>query len=211
MSHQSLSLFPTPVAVFNLGRDFTESEMSCVRRLLESTTQNIGNRHTQDRFVLHHDALMNIARFCQESVFAFGAQMLQVQDGLPAVTQSWLNLATKGQWHHVHHHPNSLWSGVLFIKTNDNDRIVFHRREPLSGSFKLDQTAFNNYNSDTWWLPNNEGELLLFPSTFQHSVPATEGDERITLSFNTFPTTSIGTVDSLTYLPIGSQSSSTHS
>jgi hypothetical protein len=33
----------------------------------------------------------------------------------PFVTQSWLNWTKPGQWHHKHSHPNSLYSGVLYL------------------------------------------------------------------------------------------------
>jgi|TARA_R110000772_G_scaffold157927_1_gene269184 hypothetical protein len=52
---------------------------------------------------------------------------------------------------------------------------------------------YNAWNSQTWWLPVEEGALLLFPSSLQHSVPPVEGEkDRISLSFNTFPVGDLG-------------------
>jgi ectoine hydroxylase-related dioxygenase (phytanoyl-CoA dioxygenase family) len=52
-------------------------------------------------------------------------------------------------------------------------------------------------------LPLNSGELILFPSNLTHSVPENKADlPRISLAFNTFAKNSLGSIDSLTYLPL---------
>lgn len=200
MNYEVLPLFPAPLAAFNLGRSFTDDELSCMLWLLDHTISNAGNNNTQDRFVLEHEELADIKGFCQQAVASFGSDVMQVQDGNPRITQSWLNISTSGEWHHEHYHANSLWSGVLFVQTGSNDVTMFHRPDYWLGSFSLNQQSFNPYNSDTWSIPNRDGTLLLFPSNLRHSVPKTASERRITLAFNTFPTTSIGTISNLTHL-----------
>ena len=52
-------------------------------------------------------------------------------------------------------------------------------------------------------IPLKKGDLILFPSNLSHSVPANQSDEeRISLSFNTWCTGSLGDIRSLTYLPL---------
>ena len=61
---------------------------------------------------------------------------------------------------------------------------------------------YNHFNSSYFTLPMNEGELILFPSNLQHSVPQNESDEeRISLSFNTWAKGNLGNEKDLTYLP----------
>jgi hypothetical protein len=49
----------------------------------------------------------------------------------------------------------------------------------------------------------NVGELVLFPSITAHSVPVNQDpEERISLSFNTFSITALGSTDNLTYLSL---------
>ena len=41
------------------------------------------------------------------------------------ITQSWLNYTKKGEFHHIHQHPNSFVSGVLYINAiKDKDKIL---------------------------------------------------------------------------------------
>jgi len=52
-------------------------------------------------------------------------------------------------------------------------------------------------------LPMKRGELILFPSNLTHSVPLNQfEEERISLSFNTWPKGNMGDINSLTYLPL---------
>lgn len=199
---ETYALFPTFVGSYRMSREFTDEEMGFMRACLQDLKPNEGNTTSEYRRVLDASEMAEVRQFCIDSLRHYAEEVVQVEDGEPTITQSWLNLSKKGQWHHMHRHPNSLWSGVLYVKAGENDRIHFHKNVALDGSFQLKARAWNPHNSQSWWLPNRIGELLVFPSTFQHSVPPTESDERISLSFNTFPTKSIGNPDSLTELPL---------
>ena len=62
---------------------------------------------------------------------------------------------------------------------------------------------YNTFNSATIMLPIKREKLILFPSNLTHSVPANVGEEeRISLSFNTWPKGNMGDISSLTYLPL---------
>jgi len=56
------------------------------------------------------------------------------------------------------------------------------------------------YNSESWWFEVGTGDLLLFPSSLTHMVETVQEDERISLSFNTFPVGYVGDESSLTAL-----------
>jgi uncharacterized protein (TIGR02466 family) len=119
------------------------------------------------------------------------------------ITQSWFNYSKPGEWHHKHAHPNSFISGVLYMKAaKDSDKIFFH-----NDSYKqlqIPPSEFNLYNSNTWWLPVETGKLMLFPSSFVHSVePVQANDTRISLAFNTFLVGYVGDENELTGLHLG--------
>lgn len=202
MDAQLFPLFPTPVASYRLGRDFTDNEMAFMRQCLQDLTPNEGNTTSVFRRVLDTPDMADLRKFCLESIRHYAAQVMQVDDGEATFTQSWLNLSKKGQWHHAHKHPNSIWSAVLYVVVGDGDRIMFHKHDYINGSFQLAEIEWNQYNSRTWWLPVHQGELIVFPSQLTHSVPPTESEERISLSFNTFATKHIGRNDALTGLTI---------
>ena len=193
---QKFDLFPTPVGVYDLERKITSEEKSCIDLLLESLRPNVGNRTSQDNFVFKQNELNSLYEFCTESINQFSSDVLQYKDTTFRITQSWLNKSIKGDYHHTHRHPNSILSGVLYIETGEEDRINFTRNADKD-SFVFDTTDWNMYNAEMWWLPVKEAELFVFPSHLFHNVPSVQSESRISLSFNTFPAGSFGSVDLL--------------
>lgn len=192
------SLFPTPVAKFELGRDFTAEENAFV--MGQPTHKNTGNTTSNDRYVLRHDTLTNLMSFVQESVDSYFKSIYAPKEDVRLrVTQSWLNYSKPGEWHHKHNHANSFISGVLYMKAaKDRDRIYFYNESYQQ--IQIQTENFNLYNSKSWWLPVETGSLMLFPSSLTHSVATVQEEERISLAFNTFPVGYVGAEDNLTAL-----------
>ncbi|MFM9052275.1 MAG: putative 2OG-Fe(II) oxygenase [Bacteroidota bacterium] len=191
------NMFPVPLATFTLGRDFTEVERLTFDDLLSTTARmNGGNSVTSDTYVFEREELSDLAAFCTESVrsvmrYAYGAS----NDVLVRITQSWLTHTQIGGYHHMHHHPNSLLSGVLYIKTSKGDGINFIKVANGDASFRyrlLEQTVFN---CDSERAEATEGTLLVFPSSVWHTVYRSNTDGRISLSFNTFMNGALGDPD----------------
>lgn len=192
------NLFPTPVAKFELGREFTPDEQAFVAA--QPTHKNMGNTTSDDRYVLRHDTLFNLMTFVQASIDAYLKSIyVPKEDMRLRVTQSWLNYSKPGEWHHKHAHPNSFVSGVLYMKAaKDRDRIYFYN--DAYRAIDLPTDNWNLYNSRSWWLPVETGSLMIFPSSFTHSVEPVQEDERISLAFNTFPVGYVGQEENLTAL-----------
>lgn len=116
----------------------------------------------------------------------------------------WVNKSEHGQWHHAHTHPWSLLSGILYLK-GTTGRTWFSR----SSEYK-DTMCFNIYNPHEkkhddliYKHTPKPGTLIIFPSNLCHSVDNTAPDEeRITLSFNSFPTGTVGDIMNLAGLQL---------
>ena len=192
-----LSLFPTPVGLFNLNREITKEELAFIKGL--EMRPNMGNTTSVENYILKKKELKGIKKFIEESLEQYFISVFQPQDTVKlCITQSWINFSTKGQWHHKHAHPNSFVSGVFYFSANErSDKIYFSKEEYQR--IKLNPKEYNAYNSETWWLEANTGRLIIFPSELSHNVaPVEEEETRISLSFNTFPKGVIGENQSLT-------------
>jgi predicted 2-oxoglutarate/Fe(II)-dependent dioxygenase YbiX len=59
------------------------------------------------------------------------------------------------------------------------------------------------YNSDSWWVPVETGNLVLFPSSTSHMVEDVVADKtRISIAFNTFVRGDLGDGVELTSLSL---------
>ena len=195
-----ISLFPIPLLVCAYQWDYSE-ELKWIRSV-ESWRENKDsyNRQSTDTFILDHPELKKIRTFIETKLNTFVSQTLGSEDRL-AITQSWLNKNEKGESHHEHVHPNSMISGVWYPVIHDKlPPIQFRNR--AQRDVELSTERYNTFNSATFMLPLNPGELILFPSNLTHSVqPNPFDEERISLSFNTWVKGNIGKIASLTYLP----------
>lgn len=193
------SLFPTPVGKFELGRDFTPEQIEFYKS--QTLFKNIGNKSSENRYVLNHETMSTLKEYVQSCVDNYFDSIYSPKNEVKLrITQSWFNYSKPGEWHHKHEHPNSFVSGVLYMKAaKDSDRIYFY-----SDSYKqihIPAKNFNLYNSQSWWIPVETGDLMIFPSSFTHSVEPVQGDdERISLAFNTFPVGYVGQEEGLTAL-----------
>lgn len=100
----------------------------------------------------------------------------------------WININRYKDSNIIHFHPNSLISGVFYVKTPENSgKLVFHHpSEDLMIVWKNVLNDFNNANSQLWRFEPKQGELYLFPGWLKHSVEPhmNEKEDRISISFN---------------------------
>ena len=193
------NLFPTSVSFFELGREFSAKENKFLLNLEQKP--NDGNTTSKERKLLDDPKLASLREFVDASVASYFKEIYSPKHEVSLrITQSWVNYTNPGQWHHKHAHPNSFVSGVLYIKANkETDRIQFYKESYQQIKLPVDQ--FNLSNSDSWWLPIGTGQLILFPSSLTHMVPTLQGeDQRVSMSFNTFPVGYVGSDDDLTGL-----------
>ena len=203
---QLIQMFPTPVLIcscpFEYGVELEWIKKQSFERQNKNTETGASlNRQTVDTFILDKPEMSRVRQFIDSKIKAF-ANNIMGSDSEMVITQSWLNKNGKGESHHEHKHPNSMISGVWYPQIHEKlPPIQF--RNSQQRDITLSVKKFNHFNSATFLLPMRKGELILFPSNLSHSVPANQSDEeRISLSFNTWCTGSLGDIRSLTYLPL---------
>jgi len=200
MKEELLQIFPTPVLITKYEGDLSK-ELKYVDYLPYKEQKSNANFKSKDTYLMEIEELKSIKDFFYESLNKYTKNISQSDQRL-VVTQCWANKNPPGSKHHEHVHPNSILSGVFYLK-QDKTLPPIQFAKSIQGAMKLDPKKYNNLNSETFLLPCVDGELLLFPSNLKHSVPTNMGKEaRISLSFNTFSVDTLGSKDSLTHLDI---------
>ena len=192
---QVLQFFPTPGLITKYP-DTIEEEFEFIQNLEdgEKGSEN-GNTQTRDTYLLKHKELSKII---YESLNKFTVGIWKTKQKL-IITQSWCNKNLSNTEHPVHHHANSLVSGVFYFKQDITmPPIQFSRvdRQPLMP--KIEEN--NIFNSQQIMFPMEDGELIIFPSNVWHAVlPNKSKNPRYSMSFNTFAK-ELGWIENLTYL-----------
>ena len=195
-----LSVFPTPVQIYKYENNI-EKELKHIENLEWKEQPANGNFRSADSYLTKHEQLQKIVLFFKECIDDYCNTIVNSDQRL-VITQLWGNKNPKGSRHHEHVHPNSIISGVFYLRQDPKlPPIQFAKSN--QEAMKLDPRKYNTYNAETFLLPCVSGELILFPSNLRHSVPMNQGDEeRISLSFNTFSIDTLGSEESLTHLDI---------
>ena len=109
-------------------------------------------------------------------------------DREPRIGNMWANINYPGGYNKPHIHPNSLYSGVYYVKTPPNcGKIVFN--DPRPGIQSNMPSRVKGQPPKHLWrevhLDTVEGRIIMFPSWLWHCVePNESNDIRISVSFN---------------------------
>lgn len=196
-----ISLFPTAVGIVDLEPALTQQEINFVK--IQPVLENTGNFSSKNKYLLDLPEL---------SALRFRLQQLVQQyfDTIQAprycnyirITQSWANFNGNSQYHHLHAHPNSFLSAVLYMECPaDTAKIYFHK----SGyqQLSVEAACTNEFNAQSHAMDALANRLLIFPSHLSHHVEQQQSSlPRISLSFNTFVTGILGDYQGATELKL---------
>ena len=118
------------------------------------------------------------------------------------ITRSWFTKSVKGEYANLHNHNNCLFSGVLYIQTDENTGgIVFS--DMTNDRLELEASEYNILNSKSHTIIPKAGLLIIFPSETYHKILENNFDlTRISLAFNIYPKGNIGVETSDSFLKI---------
>jgi uncharacterized protein (TIGR02466 family) len=201
MKKELVRLFAIPILITKYQLNF-QKELNYIEKKLKLVNNGTNkNFKSIDSYILKNKIFKNLENFFKDSLSVYDKEIFNTEQKA-LITQSWINFNPKGSIHHEHMHPNSIVSGVFYFQVDPAmPPIVFNKT--LNQSLKRQVNKYNEFNSENFLLPVNSGELVLFPSSVRHSVPInTTNKNRISLSFNTFVSDTLGSDNELTKLNI---------
>jgi uncharacterized protein (TIGR02466 family) len=201
-SYKIQNVFITPVFQRVDKYIFSKEEIDEINGL--ELKSNLGNKRTLSSKILDSENLKKMKDYIDEGIKSYVDTIIcpSNKDLEFYITESWCNYTEPNQFHHKHAHPNSILSGCLYIQAETNvDRITFFNERYNRIKIGSDNARFSNYNSESWWLPVETGDLIVFDSSLTHMVENTKSSKpRISLSFNVFVKGVLGDEGALTEL-----------
>jgi uncharacterized protein (TIGR02466 family) len=188
-------LFPTPVSVvlfddlefFKNLAHFIISNLS-TDNLLKLKFDNVcttdDNLHTLDEF-------NELKKFIDVEISGLFSEVIGVDPNDVEISGMWANVQQQFGVHYAHQHPNSYYSGVIYLdipKNTENPGDIFfvdpRQSKNMSHPDFIKQSPLSNR---MWKFTPQTGMMLLFPSWLEHGTQVcrlNEGQYRISLSFN---------------------------
>ena len=210
MEDKIYSVRATPIALFKTtekisGEEFVDILSMAYQEPHNDPLNNAEDFHriSEDPFILEHPSLASIKEICITYLNKYAKEVLMITDEF-VITNSWIIRCPTDSKHHLHNHPNSIFSAVYYIHADEESSdMVFYYDTTYDTNYKFTYNVStpNEYNSSKLTITPTTGDFLVFPSYLKHSVtPNKSKNERIILSFNTFLTGSVGISQEKTYL-----------
>ena len=182
--------FPTPVYISDIEHPTLNQELE--RDIVAWSKQDKGvvrtnvqgwHSTTDMQEKPQFKKLVDMLYACQKTIYD-----QEHLDSEPVLGNMWANINPPGGMNRAHQHPNSLWSGVYYIKAPkncghlkiDDPRSVACMSRPRQKEGPVPARLYR----ETTYEPKT-GRLIMFPSWLMHCVdPNESNDIRISVSFN---------------------------
>ena len=182
--------FPTPIYIADIEHPTLNQELE--KDIVAWSNQDKGVHKTNlkgwhSKTDMHqkpeYQKLVSMLYDCQKTVYE-----QEHYESEPFLGNMWANINPPGGSNRAHQHPNSLWSGVYWIKTPkncghlkiDDPRSAAAMVRPKQKEGQLPSRLYR----ETHYEPI-AGRCIMFPSWLMHCVdPNNSNDIRISVSFN---------------------------
>lgn len=183
------NLFPTAIGSFSIDKQAKEKHLEYLYELQGKdfgvNRSNINSWHSSPQFnIIEEKPFEYLKKFIFDSVKATVNEMGYDKIVLKQ-TESWCIISPTGSYNKLHNHPMAFISGSYYV-SNPDSPITFYDPRPIkSFTEPKGSNKITIYNSLSVSFKPKEGDLLIFPSWLDHSVPENKSlEDRVIISFN---------------------------
>jgi len=180
--------FPTSI----YGKDVQLNNQELAQHIINWSQQDTGVNKTNVKGWHSHTNMQTKPEYKSlvDGLFIFINDIWKEEwlDREPVLGNMWANINPPGGYNRPHVHPNTLFSGVYYVKTPPNcGKLVCN--DPRPGIQTVMPTRIKGTPPKHLWrechLDVKEGRIIIFPAWLWHSVePNESSDIRISVSFN---------------------------
>lgn len=185
-----IPLFSAPIYVFRIESDINfEKELEFIKQLdYRPASKDLVN-FSLDTYLLNYEEMYRCKKIIEDHVHTYTKEILSIEQEV-YVTNCWIAKTSPGQRHKKHYHPNSIFSGILYLNANEeHSELNFHNKSFIRGGFNFTYNIkdYNIFNSNAWSIKVKTGDVIIFPSDIIHDVNVNNAKtDRVILGFNTF-------------------------
>ena len=182
--------FATPIYVKDVGTPEFNAQLE--QNIINWSRQdkgvqktNVNGWHSPTDMHLKPEYKMLVDLLHQAQHFIYKDELL---DNEPFLGNMWANINPPGGYNRAHTHPNSLWSGVYYVKAPINSGHLKVEDPKPSINISRPRRKQGQLPKHLWNEVHFEpiaGRLIMFPSWLNHCVDTNQSNDiRISVSFN---------------------------
>ncbi|MEO0768283.1 MAG: TIGR02466 family protein [Cyanobacteria bacterium J06649_4] len=185
--------FPTAIWHFDIedGDSLNSTLLREIYRIQQNEPQSLGRSavfgwHSHNQ--LHKlDTFQTFTKLVIDNVLEIAQfQKINTEIHMSRIDQCWALVNSQYAHNTLHNHPNSIYSGVYYLKApSKSGSLIFRDPREISHMWKIP------VDDNTIWTAQNveyepkEGRMIIFPSWLLHQVqPNLSTEDRVSISFN---------------------------
>ena len=180
MSIHKVIPFATPIWMFSIEDNFQAEIDTCYAyeaKFASNKLSNVGGYQSQNVALEEH--FLPLTNKLTPVLRAVADDIGMVFN----INNAWLNINRKNNFNSPHLHPNSAFSGVVYLKTNAASGKIIFFNPTMSEAFPINNQIEHFWGS--YFFEPKVGDVLVFPSYLRHYVEPNFSDEdRISIAFN---------------------------
>jgi len=198
-----LNLNSSPIAHERNAYSLNKKELDVVKKT-KYRKPDQGLYISETISLLKNETLAPLKKFIIKKADEYTRDVLGIKDKI-YLTQSWSTINNTNAFHKIHDHPNTLIGLVYYAQCESSFIRFFLDRTALREGFNFDFTIdkYNIYNSNSWDLPVEAGDIVIFPGHVRHgSMPNDSKLPRIIVGANFFIKGKLGSVENVSFITI---------
>ena len=113
-----------PVQIEHTPFRLTDDELSVITSD-KSTEFWVHNSGTKTSYLLNDNRLSRVKNFINERMDDYIENVIEIKDKF-VMTQSWGTITKKGERHHHHQHPNTIFSSVFYVSSEGKKVVILY-------------------------------------------------------------------------------------
>ena len=189
-----LSLRGIPIVYYKNVYSLNKKELDTLKKTKYRPPKE-GHYLSETVTLLENKTFVSFKKFIIESAEKYTRDILGIKDQI-YLTQSWSTLNPTNARHQIHSHPNTFISLVYYAQCKSGALQFLLDNSSIQEGFNFQYTIdkFTTFNSQSWTLPMEPGDIVLFPGHIRHGSALNKSSEsRIIVGANFFLKGKIGT------------------
>lgn len=192
---QELTFFPISIGIENVPEFGIHKKkiLEFIKKknfVFNNKSRDLTHSHTtKNQLILDDPDLSYLKNFLETKSNDYYQDILGFKESL-YLSDSWINICSKGGYQVDHYHSNCVVSGTLYVQIgNGYSPITFKNprtnNQPLTNEIKSLRSKDTTYNMDWVSVQNlQEGSVVFWPSYLVHGYEKNNFENRISISFN---------------------------
>jgi len=185
-------MFVTPLFVTTITEELRQnivSELKSQRKSGKGNQKSFYYWQTNDQLFLDPEFsdIYNVIKSEITEVFNY----LQIEYDDVIINNMWANITANDYFHQTHVHPNSYFSGLIYLQVSDNSApTTFGRPGGIYTMIQPDYKEQMREQQIQYLSKPENGKMIMWDSSIPHMVSNStdfKDDERITLAFTALP------------------------